>query len=458
MCVFLFFFTFFYLNINDFFFAVYSLTRISSIVPFSVVATALWGLLIFGGFAVLAALRDVRQGAEWVIVCLPMSALPFIFLGVPLGALNSIFICRALVNVFVYVLFMKWFLDVTLRRKPVLKFPLFSTIGLFVMIYFFNIIFADPDIRYKIGQSIFIVISCVLFFYLIINIIRDEQALKKILEIMVLACIVQVLMSSFSFFYYLIIKHQTVIRVEGMLRDYELFAEYLAIHIPLFIFLLRNPGALIPKKALKFFLILTIFVLLATATRGAIISLGFGLMYYLSKIKNKVKITGVMLQVLAWGVTIGIVLVALYKFLPASAHIIERFSGMNLSTMDTRQFVWMKFWDYFIEKPVAGHGIVYDLGSYLFFPHSTYFYYLLTLGIPGLLGYLMLVFSVLMKGFRNVRMASSNEGLSEMAIVLNALLVVLKITFLIDLKANFGLKFSKVYFKYVQLFYWGLLK
>lgn len=54
----------------------------------------------------------------------------------------------------------------------------------------------------------------------------------------------------------------------------------------------------------------------------------------------------------------------------------------------------MRFFKYFFCKPVWGYGIVYDLRSYLFWPHSTYFAYLLMAGIAGLGAYLLFVFRI----------------------------------------------------------------
>lgn len=439
--------TFFFLGMNDFFFAVYSLTQMSSILPFWIVIIAMWASLFLAAVAAMAAIKDVKRGTEWLVICLPMSALPFIFLGVPLSALNTVFICRALLNMFVYVLFMKWFLQSSLNSRLKLQFPLLGMIGLWAVVYLVNIGFVEPDLRHKVIESIVIFVSCVMFFYMIVNLVRDERMFLKFLEIMVIACIVQVVMSSFSFVYYLVIKHRASFRVEGMLRDYELFAEYLALHIPVFIFLMRNPGELIPPKVLKLFLVLTIFVLLATATRGAIISLGIGLIYYLAKMRRRLKVTGIAMQIVIWGIGIGIVLAALYKFLPQSAQIIERFSSTRLSSLDTRHAVWLEFWSYFKEKPLTGHGIIYNLGTQLFFPHSTYLYFLLTLGVPGLAVYLLFVCALLQKGLQAERNALKNNGPFEMAVVVNTLLIV----FLID-----GIKIEYLRYPNYQLFAWFL--
>jgi O-antigen ligase len=440
-------FTLFYINLNDFFFAVYSFTNISTFVPFWLVITVLWFFLLAGGLGLLAALKDVRRGVEWTIIFMPMSALPFIFLGVPLAALNTIFICRSMLNFFVYLLSLKWLVGVSLLGKPALRLPLFWATSLMVTSYLFNIIFVEPEIRANVFKSGIILVSCIMFFYLMINIVRDEKSLIRILEIMVVACIVQVLMSSLSFFYYIIIKGRALFRVEGMLRDYELFAEYLALHIPLFIYLMRNPGTLINRNILRAFLPLTIFVLLATATRGPILSLGLGLIYYAWKIRGRVRLPQIALQVLMWSLVVSVVVVVLYKALPSSAQILERFAATKVATLDTRDFVWHKFWQYFLDKPIVGHGIVYSLGSYLFFPHSTYFYYLLTMGIPGCLAYLILLTSVLWKGFRSERLAPPEGKLFEIAVVLNAILI----TFIVD-----SIKIEYLRYPNYQLFVWLL--
>ncbi len=441
------FFVRFFLNVNDFIFFVYSLTSVSSFLPFPIVAIVVWLTLILGLIAILVTLKDVRRGIEWVIIFLPMSALPFIWLGVPLGALNNFFIFRSLLNLFVYILFFTWFLRFVVDKKYSLKFPLWPAVGMLLFAYLCNVSYVKEEIRFNVILSCIILISCVLFFYLIINFIRDENRLIRIVEIMVIACVVQVFLSSLSFFYYLIVKGRAFFRVEGMLRDFELFAEYLALHIPLFIYLLRNPGHLINRTALKIFMIMTIFVLLATATRGAIISLAFGLVYYVIQIRSRVSLPRIALQAAFWGFVVGMLLIILYKALPASAQILERFAGTNISTLDTRHFVWQKFWRYFQDKPIAGYGMAYNMEVYLFFPHSTYFYYLLAMGIPGCLVYLILLLSLFIKGRENVNRAHSEGNLFEIAAAINTMLLM----FAID-----SIKIEYLRYPNYQLFIWLL--
>ncbi len=63
--IFLVFFSLFYLNMNDFIFAVYSLTYISAIFSISVVLTGVWVVIFIAGCGLLFVLKNAKKGLDW---------------------------------------------------------------------------------------------------------------------------------------------------------------------------------------------------------------------------------------------------------------------------------------------------------------------------------------------------------------------------------------------------------
>ena len=446
LVVFLVFSALFYMDLSEFVYAVYGLTSISKILPAPIVMTGFWTLVMTSAMGFALVLRNVGTGIGWVIVLLPMSALPFIVLGIPLAAMNTYFVFRSLVNLLVYILFCRWFFELAAKKQESLRLPLLLFPILLGVFYLFGLFHVEAKGRSSIIESTIILTSCVFFFYMIINHLKDEVGVRRLIEIMVLACIVQVVLSSLTVIYYIVIKGRATYRVEGLLRDFELFAEYMALHIPLFIYLIRYPGRILSKRVLKLFLLATIFVLFATATRGAILSLVVGLVYYLFTIRKRVRFSRMVGQSLIWTFAAGAVLATLYQVLPSAAQIVERFTSTEFGSLDTRAVVWSTFWDSFREKPMTGHGMYYNISRHLSFsPHSTYFYYLLTIGIPGALVYITFLGALVMKGVSNTRLSRSQNGYFELAAVTNTMLLI----FIID-----SIKIEYLRYPNYQLFIW----
>jgi O-antigen ligase len=323
--------------------------------------------------------------------------------------------------------------------------PMLIPIVFFLIMHIVSIFRVPEEQIFGSIQASIVILSCAFFFYFIISYVESERKLYSIVNVMVLSCCLQVIFSIFSFIYYLVVKKVPDLRVEGLLRDYELFAEYLAIHIPLFFFAIRQTKNKKLQFILKCFLAVTIMVLFSTETRGAIISLIIGMGYYLWKMKRVLSV-GRIIGMVAAGVLVSVAAYALLAVVvPQSANLIERFQEMDIRSLDTRQVVWESFVDRFRQEPFFGKGVVYDLRSYLFYPHSTYFYYLLTMGIAGLVAYILVVISVLKRGVANLRKAADDPVLYELAIVLNTMLII----FLID-----GIKIEYARYSNYQLMIW----
>lgn len=424
--IFSYYFAQFFIKYLDFIYYAYQGSAVSKFLPFGLIMLALIFILCLLLVFIFKIFKDIQLGIIFLIVYLPMSALPFIILGVPASVLDQVFICRSNVFFFVWLLFCKVIFDLIISNKSSdIKFPLLINVIILVLVYLFNIFNVKSGFEMGAVESLYTIITSAAIFYLFITYVKDLKLLHKIIVTLVIACFVQIVFSSLSFFYYLVIKEFKNLRVEGLLRSYELFAEYLIIHIPLIFFLMRVTVKKLPKKVFMILLFLLFYVLLATQTRGAFISLFVGMSYYLFMLRKREKFYNTLRISIACIVLTLLAFFILYKTVPAASRIFERFASYQIGTLDTRQYVWDKFAIYFKERPLLGYGMVYNLRTYLFLPHSTYFSYLLTMGILGLVAYVSFLIRIVIIGMRNNKLSIKCPYLYELSVALSSSLLII---------------------------------
>jgi len=423
----------------------YKASSLATFLPFWFVATSFFVFCFVFLSALAYVSGDTQRFLTALLIFLPMSALPFIILGMPLGVINRVFICRSSVVFLIIFFFFKMIADKSPYFKCLGAPPLMGSVCFLFLSYFLSFLGLEGGHFLDVGKSILVLLSCVLFFYILISYIDSEQKIKYIFNVLLIACVLQAFLSGLSYFYYIAIKHKSIIRAEGFFRDYEIFAEYLALHIPLFFYMIRSQKKKKYKRLLLGFLTVVLFVLLSTGTRGVIISTVLGLGYYFFMLRKKINfISG--LKMFGGGLfSCSIALFLLYKFLPPAANILERFGKFQINSLNTRGPIWADFFYYFKQKPIMGHGAIYDLWSYLSWPHSTYFSYLLMAGIIGLLAYLIFLSGILKKGFLNVRYSRDNSNFFEPSVLLNTILII----FIVD-----SAKIDYQRYSNYQLFIW----
>lgn len=428
---------------------IYMSSNVSNFLPFWLVIITLIACIGFVFWVLI--FKNIDFCLKFILFVLPMSALPFIVLGYPLERLNQEFVCRSSVVFMVFILLFRWLnhlaMDDGLKS---LNFPLLGNATLLLLIYIVNTIFVVE--KHYLGgaiEALIVQISCILFFIFLTNYIRSENVLDDLFKILLISCFIQSIFSIPCFFYYLVIKGFLRLRVEGLLRDFELFAEYLVLHIPIVLYLIRNTAKNSYFNKFCYICVPVIFfALFITNTRGALISLLIGMAYYFFMMNRGGMPLERIIKTLFFIILAGVpVLWILYNTIPQATFIIERLMSTDLTSLDTRQYVWMRFFKYFLCKPVWGYGIVYDLRSYLFWPHSTYFAYLLMAGIAGLGAYLLFVFRIALIGLKNIALTKSSAKAYEMSVVLNTLLII----FLVD-----SIKVEHLRYPNYQLFIWTI--
>src|SRR5262249_42048457 len=206
----------------------------------------------------------------------------------------------------ILLLLVIWLLRITQRQSPLpRRSPVdLPIVGLLIMymLSFYNV---RGDFFMVRGlQNFELFVGTVLMFYLIINNVRTNQDLEQLHHFMLIcaALIFGVALYELNhpgavFIQGWIDFTSTVgtefntrnVRVGSMFHDYELLSEYCAITLLTGLFLLARSRTLGRRIVYTLFLLLNVFVLFATVTRGAFIALAVGAVYLLWLIRRHLR-------------------------------------------------------------------------------------------------------------------------------------------------------------------------
>jgi hypothetical protein len=187
------------------------------------------------------------------------------------------------------------------------------------------------------------------------------------------------------------------IRVYGTVGEYELYAEYSAIMLLLLFYSILEMSQRAWKKILYSALaILALFLLFMAKTRGPLVALSL-VLGYLTVLKGRQ--IGAGRNLMLAGSIVAIVFFV-YALVSASSeynvidHLFSTEIDVKKGSFDTRSAAWqfgLDFYLYqdFIHKTIGlGPGIVSHTKQLPVYPHSLYFYLLLSLGAVGFVVYL----------------------------------------------------------------------
>lgn len=251
--------------------------------------------------------------------------------------------------------------------------------------------------------------AAVLFFYMIINNVDDEEKLRKTIVVMMGTC---TLVIAFTFLE-LIFPHRRIIpgwlyteqkvtlvmkgaRMMGPFHDFELNAEFFAMSVPLILLMVARSRRLLVRSAYTFLLVADLFMLFATVTRGAFISLTVGMTYmaWVSR-KDLSFVRLVSLAALFIALIVGLnSFVARYTI---SGSLFERIIGTTFKRgiiPENRFLSWTGAFKRGMEHPFIGHGPGWDLTRSIdvsLWPHNAYLYFFNIAGILGLAAFLFLL-------------------------------------------------------------------
>jgi O-antigen ligase len=315
---------------------------------------------------------------------------------------------------FILVIFLVWLFRVTTKRAPAPHRSPFDlpVIGL-VMAYCLSFYNVEPPSHFPMAWAIFLnILTYFLVFYMTMHLIRTQADVRRILTAQSVSCLLVCLFAVYEQFHPgsalvpgWIDFQQTRstqgqgVRIGSTFLDFELFGEFCALNLFIQMFLFTRASSRTRKYLLVGLMLLTFYCLLATVTRGAIVSLLAGLLYlaWLSRRRlNFVKlVTAVSLVV---GVLyIGDFLVSNYT---TSKSVLDRLFGSRLERgfiPESRAPAWAQSLEAISEHPLIGHGPYYSIEKGLgleFWPHNVYLYYLHTVGAVGLAFFLWILWGL----------------------------------------------------------------
>jgi len=222
------------------------------------------------------------------------------------------------------------------------------------------------------------------------------------------------------------------IRVGSTFLDYELFGEYCALNLFLQLFLWTRATSRSRRWALTGVMLLTLFCLFSTVTRGAILAFLVGSVYmiWLNRRRlNFVKLVGIV------SLGLGAILGGDYVVsnFTNSDSVLERMFGTTFENgiPDSRAGAWKQTFAHILNHPIIGHGPYYSAREgvqVVYWPHNVYLYYAYIVGLVGLGIYLWILWE-LWKSSRP-RSPAINEGsyIDGLTIVARVMLL----TFIVD--------------------------
>jgi O-antigen ligase len=313
---------------------------------------------------------------------------------------------------FMMLIFIVWVFRVrTGRAKPAERTPLDLPILGLIMAYglsFYNV--ARPeDLPLAWGQFARF-LTYVFLLYLVVNIVRSTADVKKVFLAQCLSCFLVCLCALYEQIHpgAAIVRgwidfqstQNTLgsthnVRVGSTFLDYELFGEYCALNFVLQMFMFQHASTRSRRWAFVGLMLLTFYCLLATVTRGAIITFVAGLIYlaWLSRKRlNFVKLTGAVALVVG---LIGGGDFMVSNFTHSNSVLARLFaSKLENGIPDSRVPAWKLVWEKVMQSPIIGHGPYYSIEKGVgleWWPHNVYLYYAYITGFVGLFFFLWIL-------------------------------------------------------------------
>ncbi len=358
--------------------------------------------------AVLAA--GVVGGLAWRLSLIAAIGLLVIALPYPRGTVFG-----STNVVLVLGMLLLWLLRASMRQAPpphrtAVDRPMLALLGAFV-VSFYNI-----DNAVALGRALenFLhLLAGFAMFYLIVNNLRRPEHLERV---HLYSCVSIAIVGLFGIYEinhpsgvlipgWIEFRHGVSdainvhnVRIGGPFFDFELLSEYCALNILLVVLMLARARSVARRVVFSGLLLLTIFIMFATVTRGGIISLVFGLLYFGWLQRRRLRIVPVVLGLVA--AVVGLqglnFYVANYTY---SGNLFARMvdptsTQFQYGLPEARLTLWTSAIERMMQHPIIGHGPVYTTErglDFWYWPHNGYLYIGNLVGIVGLTCFLWLL-------------------------------------------------------------------
>jgi hypothetical protein len=251
-------------------------------------------------------------------------------------------------------------------------------------------------------------------FYMIVMFVDDERKLERMTKLIALAGtlvaltgVVELFAPGFSLIpgWIQADPHRGVgrlgfrlegIRIGGALGAHGLLSDYCAFTLFFMVFHFLRSKNPIEKTFWFGASIMAVAVIMATANRGGVLSLLFGLVYSLWVFRRYMNLLRYVILITAVVTVFTATQLALDKYTIAVS-MTKRVLGTQLvrGVPETRGTIWQDTFRRSLDHVIIGHGPYFPTSRGLekqYWPHNGYLYYLYTLGLFGLTAFLMIVY------------------------------------------------------------------
>lgn len=361
------------------------------------VLPVLVAMLLFG----LAWRMDMVTGLGVLVLAIPFPR------GTTFGNTNFALILLLLVI---------WLLRMSQSEMPApRRTPLDAPIAALLLIYvvsFYNI--QDQLHLVRAAQNFALFAASLLMYYLVVNTVRTERQLVTLHGFMVISAVSLYLIGIYE------LNHPAAmfirgwidftatigsefntkdVRIGSMFHDYELLSEYCV--LTLLLLTLRFARARKPLAVTSYvvLIVVSLFVLFATVTRGALVSGAIGMVYLLWLTRRRLNVVPfVIVGAGAFALIVGMDFYV--SHFTRSGDLFGRLfrtQVVNGWMPETRAGTWTNAWARALVHPLIGQGPYYAAmkGYDNWWPHNVYLYYANILGFTGLGVFLWLMWRML---------------------------------------------------------------
>lgn len=330
-------------------------------------------------------------------------AYPYPF-GISLGSSNSILI---IIIFNIYLLRVSLKLE-TFRADRAFNLPL----GLIAASYILSL--SNFEYGTGLGQDAFIHVTTMFtaigLFYLVTNMVNDEKKLRLVVQVLIISIVMVMSFTTIELLFpgraiipsWLYSHHKVTLitkglRMKGPFHDFELLAEFFSLSIPLMIFMAIRSRRLLMRVVYTVLLVSCLFLMLATITRGAFITLIVGLAYLTYTCRKDLDIVRIFMFAGAFAALI-VVLEAFVAQHTVSGSLFDRMVKITFERgviPSNRYIGWTQGVQRLMWHPVFGNGpaLNWSKGVNLpVYPHNGYLYLADLTGFFGLFAYLLLLY------------------------------------------------------------------
>lgn len=358
---------------------------------------------------------------------------------------------------------------VTLLKNEKVELPMLGKFLLFVFWCFVSIGLMEPSTYLQHGAYVFSLISAFLVFWLCYDLMMGSDNPSGVINVFLVMnllvaayCVFQLWLGPGERFVLFGISELSLTRVRGDGRltgpfeSAEITAQYLVLMEFIILHQYWHSRSILFKRALIGLMALNIGFLVATGSRGEFLLLIGGAAIYLWLFHRRLgTMRAIRLAVIGSIVLAGSALIVV-NFTDFGS-LFDRLVATEFNEQgipDTRQPLWRDAWQEIVKSPIVGHGprlrfhlegqgLIYDNHVTIRYPHNQYLFLLFTLGVPGLILYLLILFTILSRCVRSISSKYDSSYFHDLA--RTAALVLLLFT--ID-----GLKIDQMRFAFSD--YW----